>query len=65
MKCRILDELAISFTYKIKRSGPRIEPCGTPQHILLKSDETSLYKTYCFLLDKQFLNNFKAKPRTP
>ena len=43
-------ELVISFTYRIKRRGSKIEPCGTPHTISLKLDLQLLYETYCVIL---------------
>lgn len=36
----------------IKRSGPRIDPCGTPQVIGLRSQFTLLIETDCFLFER-------------
>ena len=38
----------MSCIYKMKSSGPNIDPCGTLQEILY-SDSVLLNTTYCFL----------------
>ena len=42
-----------SLTYTINRSGPRIDPCGTPYVTYLRSIllSSSIWM-YCFVLDK-------------
>ena len=44
------------------RSGPRIDPWGTPH--LTRRDRESIV-TYCFRLLKQLLNHKSAEPRKP
>ena len=46
------EALEKSFMYRIKRSGPMIDPWGTPCVISFISDLQLLYRTYCFLQDK-------------
>ena len=45
MKSSIFDVYVISLTYNIKRSGPSIEPCGTPHVIFPKSEVQLLNAT--------------------
>ena len=39
------ESLFKSFMYRIKNSGPKIDPCGTPQQILWGVDLRPLYST--------------------
>ena len=48
-----------------KSNGPRTDPCGTPQVILLMLDDTPLTNTYCLLLDKYDSNHLYAVFRIP
>ena len=43
------DELTISFTYIRKRSGPKIEPCGTPYFMRCVREQTELIHVNCSL----------------
>ena len=45
MKSSTFDVYVISLTYNIKRSGPSIEPCGTPHEISPKSEVQLSYYT--------------------
>ena len=49
---KTLETFARSLMYKRKRSGPKIDPCGIPQVILLSSEFVPAYSTYCSLLFK-------------
>ena len=42
----------MSFIYIKKRSGPRIEPCGTPADIELRSEELPGRTTLCWREDR-------------
>ena len=35
----------------LNNKGQRMDPCGTPVLINLKSDSLTLYLTFCFLFD--------------
>ena len=50
----VLLDFGKSFMYITKRSGPIVEPCGTPVVKDRVSEMLSLYVTYCFL----FLSSF-------
>ena len=43
-----------SFICAKKRTGPRTEPCGTPDETGILSEEIPLMATACFLLSKSF-----------
>ena len=46
------DTVARSLMYNKKRSGPKMDPWGTPQDMRCLFDFTSLNSTYCSLSDK-------------
>ena len=52
----------ISLIKSTKRSGARIEPCGTPDSTSTLSDMTLSKITRCFLLRKYSVKNFKSVP---
>jgi len=45
-------EFEISFTYNRNNKGPKTDPCGTPQDIFPKSEETSASKRHSFFKEK-------------
>ena len=49
IKLRILETLQISFIYNKKKSGPRIDPWGTPHLISLEDDWIPLYSTNWYI----------------
>ena len=51
--------------YIKNKSGPRIQPCGTPYKIEVIVNSWQLIETYCFLLDKEDLNHSFARPQIP
>ena len=55
----------MSFIYMIKRSGPSLEPCGTPALTSRKLDFSPSTITHCFLFDRYDLNKSKKLPSTP
>ena len=52
MKVPKSEELAISFMYRRKSSGPKTEPCGTPYLMIRFSDFSLRTSVYCVLFDK-------------
>ena len=50
VKSSTFEVYVISFTYNIKRRGPSIEPCETPQIVFPGSEVHLLNATYCVLL---------------
>ena len=52
----ILDTLQRSLIYNKKRSGPKIDPCGTPHRIILYVEQVLLYCTYAI----DYKNNFPS-----
>ena len=51
----------MSFIYNRKRSGPNIDPCGTPDFIERVSDLRFFTLINCFLFDRYDLSNLTAK----
>src|SRR6218665_2844847 len=47
------------------KRGPRMEPCGTPNLILLRAERTPLHFTCCDLSDKLLLNHESATHLLP
>ena len=56
---------ARSFIYIKNRSGPSMEPCGTPALTLAQEEVYPLRTTLCFLFLKKFDNRFKRLPDMP
>ena len=54
-----------SFIYKIKRRGPKIEPCGTPVCIGKMLAFKSSISIYCFRLVRKLRNTFRFVPFMP
>ena len=52
----------MSFMYKLKRVGAKIEPYGTDIDISCVDEFVFLYETNCFLCDKQLANHCKVIP---
>ena len=44
--------LFMSFMYSRKRTGPRTEPCGTPDVTHVLSDRAPLTETLCFRCER-------------
>ena len=61
---RLLDS-GKSFLYIRKRSGPKMEPWGTPVTIGKVSDLVSFTSTNCYLFDKYLFNNLSGVSRMP
>lgn len=57
--------LTMGSTCKLKSSGPRMEPCGTPQLTIMWLEENVPSKAYNLLPEKQDLNLFKTGPNKP
>ena len=53
MKSKSLLACGKSFIYKIKRRGPKIDPCGTPVCLGKMLDFKSSISVYCFRLVRQ------------
>ena len=56
---------ARSFIYIKKRSGPSMEPWGTPALTSAQEEVCPLRTTLCFLFLKKFDNRFKRLPDIP
>ena len=52
MKWEKGEERGRSLMYSKIKSGPRIDPCGTPQMISFKGELVLYYDTYCFLSER-------------
>ena len=55
----------MSSMYTKKRSGPRIDPCGTPDGTLFQSELEPLISTRCLRLVKNPLIHLRRGPRIP
>jgi len=60
-----LEDSGRSLIYNKNSTGPRVEPCGTPQVICILSDWTSFAKTNCCLFFKYDVKKSRANPRIP
>ena len=49
---RVCEELWRSLIYKMNKSGPKGEPCGTPHEIVFSWESRPFILTNCFRLDK-------------
>ena len=56
---------SMSFMYSKKRTGPRTEPCGTPDVTSVMSDRAPLTETLCLQLDRKDLIQFLVFPVIP
>ena len=56
---------AISFIYTKNRSGPSMEPCGTPAVMSAQEKVCPLRTTLCFLFLRKFDSRFKMLPDMP
>ena len=52
----------MSLIKRTKRSGPKIDPCGTPDNTSTLSDTTFSIITRCFLQRKYSEKNFRSVP---
>ena len=48
----------MSFMYSRKRTGPRTEPCGTPDVTHALSDRVPLTETHCFRCERNYFIHF-------
>ena len=56
---------ARSFIYIKNKSGPNMEPCGTPAVTSAQEEDCPLRTTLCFLFLKKFDNRFKRLTDMP
>ena len=52
IKDKTLEDLQKSLIYIRKSSGPKIDPCGTPQFTIFVSELVLAIETNCFLLSR-------------
>ena len=57
--------LFMSFMYSRKRTGPRTEPCGTPDVTHVLSDRAPLTETLCFRCEINDFIKFLVFPVIP
>ena len=56
---------SMSFMLSKKRTGPRTEPCGTPDVPSVMSDRAPLTETLCLRLDRKDFIQFLVFPVIP
>ena len=64
-KFRVSEIFGRPLIYIKNNRGPRTEPCGTPQEMGYKSEDSPLKYTYCFLPLRYDWNHFKEVPLIP
>ena len=57
--------LVMSFMYSRKRTGPRTEPCGTPDVTHVLSDRDPLTETLCLRCERNDFIKFLVFPVIP
>ena len=57
--------LSMSFMYSRKITGPRTEPCGTPDVTHVLSDSVPLTETLCFRCERNDFIQFLVFPVIP